>query len=834
MKGIRLALRTLLKTPFVTAVAILSLALGIGANAAIFSLFDQMLLQALPVQEPERLVNLRVPGPNPGSQSCGSAGGCDEVLSYPMLRDLEAFESATVSGLAGHVSFGVNLSLEGRTTNGTGLQVTGSYFPVLGVQPGLGRLLSPADDENVGGHYVAVLGWDYWQGELGGDPAVLNRTLIINGEPMTVVGVAPRGFQGTTLGTIPDVYVPMTMRGAMNPWFDGWENRRWYWAYAFARLAPGASLEQAQSELTGVYNGIINDVEAALQTGMSDTRMEQFRAKEILLTPGQRGQSSLQGEVQTPLRLLFVITGMVLLIACANIANLLLARGAARGQEMAIRGAMGASRGQLLRQLVTESVLLALMGGMASLFVADWTLGLLPSILPPQAVDAVSVQLRPGVVAFVGLVSLATGFVFGMYPALHATRPDLVTMLKATSGQPSGARAAARFRSSLVTAQIALSMALLVGAGLFIKSLVNVSRLDLGLNTENVITFSISPALNGYESERSMELVVEAEERLRAIPGVTAVTGSLVPALSGDSWGNDASVEGFEWAPDVDANSRYNEVGPGYFGAMQIPLLAGREFVDADGAGAPRVAIINEAFARKFGLDPRTAVGKFMARGSGRDELDIEIVGVVQDAKYNDVKGAVPPVFTLPYRQNDGLTSLNFYVRTGIDPASVLQAIPGVVKALDPNLPVEDLKTLDQQVRENIVMDRLISTLSAAFALLATLLAAVGLYGVLTYTVAQRTREIGLRMALGAPRGKVQGMVLGQVTRMTLVGGVLGVGAALLMGRWAQSLLFGLEPTDPAVVAMVAAMLGGVAFLAGYLPARRASRVDPMVALRHE
>jgi len=815
-------------------VAVLSLALGIGANAAIYSVFDQMLLQALPVEDPDLLVNLEVPGPHPGSDSCGEAGGCDEVLSYPMLRDLVSYPSSTLSGVAGHVTFGANLAQDGRTINGTGLQVTGSYFPVLGMHPALGRLLSPSDDKNVGEHYVTVLSHGYWQNELGSDPEALNSTLMINGERMTIVGVAPEGFSGTTLGVDVDVFVPMTMRSVMNPWFDGFENRRSYWAYAFARLAPGATLERARAEMNGVYNGIINNVEVSLQSGLSEATMEEFRAKELVITAGAQGQSGLQEEIRTPLRILFVIAGIVLLIACANIANLLLARGAARGQEMAIRGAIGASRRQLLQQLMTESVLLATAGGLASLVVARMTLGLLPSILPPQTIAGLSLQVRPDVVLFTAVVSLGTGILFGLYPAVHATRADLITMLKSNSGQPSGARNAARFRTSLVTAQIALSMTLLVGAGLFIRSLVNVTRVDLGLNTESVVGFSISPQLNGYESDEVMDLIQRTERRLAAIPGVTAVAASMVPALSGQSWGNDVSVEGFEWTPGVDANSRFNEMGPGYFSAMQMPLVAGREFTETDVVGSQKVAIVNETFARKFGLDPHDAVGKRIARGSGKDELDTEIVGVIQDAKYAHVKADIPPLFVLPYRQDKGITHMNFYVRAGVEESQILRAIPALIEELDPNLPVEDLQMLEQTVQETIVLDRLITTLSAIFAGLATLLATVGLYGVLTYTVGQRTREIGVRVALGAGGKRIQGMVLRQVTRMVLLGGGLGIVAALLLGRWAESLLFGVEGSDPLVVALVGVTLGGVALAAGYLPARRAAKVDPMVALRYE
>jgi len=832
MSTLKHAVRTLVKTPFVTSLAAVSLALGIGANAGIFSIFDQMLLRSLPVPEPERLVNLGAPGPKPGSQSCNQAGDCEQVFSYPMFRDLQEGQTS-FTGIAAHRSFGANLAYEGQTESGEGMLVSGSYFPVLGVRPALGRLLSPADDQAVGGHFVAVLSHDYWETRLGSDPGVLNGTLMVNGQPMTVVGVAPTGFKGTTLGAEPDVFVPLTMREAMEPYFQSMDNRRTYWAYVFARLKPEVTLEQARAQINALYQGIINEVEAPLQTGMSDQTLERFRAREILMEEGRQGQSNINSEAKAPLILLFSTTGIVLLIACANIANLLLARGARRAPEMAIRGSLGAGRSHLLRQLLSESLLLALLGGLAGLLVASWTLKLVASLLPPEASGLILVELRPSAVLFVGILALGTGILFGIYPALHATRADLVTILKGSSGQPSGARSASRFRTALATAQIALSMALLVGAGLFIKSLANVSRVDLGIDTENVIVFGVAPILNGYEAERSMALFQRMEEELAALPGVTAVSAAMVPVLAGNSWGQDVSVEGFEGGPDVDQNARYNEVGPGYFGTLGIPLLAGREFTPADAGEAPPVAIINEAFARKFGLDPRQAVGKRMA-GNRSGNLDTEIVGIVQDARYSDVKQAVPPMFFSPYRQNPGLGFLSFYVRAGMDPAQVMGQIPPVVNRLDPNLPVNGLKTLEQEARDNVFLDRMIGTLSTAFAALATLLAAIGLYGVLAYSVAQRTREIGLRMALGAAGPAVRGMVLRNVLFMTLVGGAVGLLGALALGRGAQSLLFEMEGHDPLVIVASAALLSGVSLLAGYVPALRASRVDPMQALRYE
>ncbi|HJR41844.1 MAG TPA: ABC transporter permease [Gemmatimonadaceae bacterium] len=832
MRNLKLALRTLFKTPFVTTVAVLSLALGIGANTGIFSLFDQMLRRPLPVHQPERLVNLSAPGPKYGSQSCNNAGSCEDVFSYAMFRDLERARTP-FTGLAAHRAFGANIAYHGQTMNGEGMLVSGSYFPTLGVRPALGRLLTPADDQTVGAHFVAVLSHGYWETRLGGDPGVIDQQIVINGHPMTIIGVAPRDFTGTTLGVRPSVFVPLTMRGLMNPGFDGFENRRSYWAYVFGRLKPGMSKEQAKREVDALYRTILNDVEAPLQEGMSEQVLARFRAKEITLADGQRGQSSLHEESRTPLLLLLGITGIVLLIACANIANLLLARGANRAMEMAVRLSLGATRGQLLRQLLTESLLLALFGGAVSLVVARWTLTGIITLLPPDSATALRFEMNTAAVLFAMAMSIATGLLFGLFPALNSTRPDLVSTLRSGVGKHSGARAATRFRTSLVVAQIALSMALLISAGLFVKSLFNVTRVELGLRPENIVTFAISPELNGYNPERAAALFARVEEEMEALPGVTGVTASLVPLLAGSNWGNDVSVEGFKEDLDTDDNARFSEVGPGYFRVLGIPLLSGREFTIADGAKAAKVAVVNEAFAKKFNLG-REAVGKRMSTDDEEGKLDIEIVGLAKDAKYSSVKGEVPPLYFTPYRQDSTLGFINFYVRTAQDPQLVQRSIPSVISRLDPNLPVEGLKTLPQQIRENVFLDRMISTLTGAFALVATILAAVGLYGVLAYTVAQRTKEIGVRMALGADARRVRGMVLKQVGLMTIAGSVVGIAGAFAIGRAASSLLFGMQGHDPWVFTGAALVLALVAFAAGYLPAHRASRVDPMQALRYE
>jgi len=831
MRNLKLAVRTLFKTPFVTVIAILSLALGIGANAAIYSLFNLMLLQPLPVAQPDRLLNFAAPGPQYGSNSCNQAGDCDEVLSYPMFRDLEKANTA-FSGIAAHFLFGVNVAMAGQTpVSGEGVFVSGSYFPVLGVRPALGRLFTPNDDQTLGGHYVAVVSYAYWETQLGSNPAVINQQLTINGKQMTIVGVAPKEFTGTTLGARPYVFVPITMRSIMNAGWTGFERRDSYWVYLFGRLKAGATADQARGSINNVYHSIINDVEASQRKGMSAKTMTEFRAKQILLADGRKGQSSTIKDSKTPLLLLFAITGIVLLISCANIANLLLARAANRAMEMAVRLSLGATRRQLIVQVLTESVLLAMLGGIVSIVVAHWTLGGITALLPPQVASTMEFSLSLPVLIFTAALSLGTGLIFGIAPAMQSTRPDLVTELRNNSGKLSGGRGAARFRTSLVTVQIALSMALLISAGLFIKSLRNISQVDLGIKIENVVTFGVSPARSGYDTTRAKALYGRIEDALGAIPGVSAVSSSVVPLLAGNNWGEGVSVEGFKKDADTDAGSRFNAVGANYFHLLGVPLLSGRDFTVTDDAGAMKVVIVNEAFAKKFNLGAN-AVGKHMSMGN--DSLDMTIVGLVKDSKYSQVKDKIPPVFVRPYRQAGRLNTNVFYVRTNLPPQQILRAIPAAMKHIDPNVPIERLKMLPQQVEENVFMDRMISTLSAAFAVLATMLAAVGLYGVLAYSVAQRTREIGVRMALGANGSSVRAMVLKQVAMMTLVGGVVGIAGAIALGRAAQSLLFELQGHDPVVIAFAVVALATVAFGAGLIPAMRASRVDPMQALRYE
>lgn len=830
-QDIRYALRTFRRAPGVTAIAVLTLALGIGANAAVFSLFHHLLLQPLPVPAPRRLVNLVSPGPRSGPTSCGIMGSCEAVFSYPMFRDLERLQTV-FTGIAAHRDFRVNLGYRGQTTSRQGLLVSGSYFAVLGLRPALGRLLGPDDDRAVGGSEAVVLSHAYWRSHFGGRPDVVNEPMVVNGHPMTIVGVAPEGFDGTTVGLKPDVFMPITMRWRLAP--DPRsppENRRGYWVYLFARLKPDVALEQARSAIDAPYRAIINEVEVPLQEGMSDRMLARFKAKGIRLDPGLRGQSDLFENARLPLTLLLAVTTLVLLVSCVNVANLLLARAAARSKELATRLSIGATRRRLIAQLLTESSVLALAAAVASLLIAQWTTGLFRMLLPDGAPD-LPLQLDASILIVTGSLALGTSVAIGLFPALHAVRPDVLSALKAQPGQPAGGRRAARFRISLATAQVALSMVLVVLAGLFTKSLANISHVDPGLRTDGVVTFSLSPVRNGYAAPSSAALFERLEEEIAALPGVTAVASSTTPLLSGSVRAGQAVVEGFDFGPDTDRETRYDEVGPGYFRTLGVALISGREFTRADSENAARVAVVNERFARKFGLG-RDAVGKRMSRDERM--LDLEIVGVVRDFQHSDLRDPPSPMYFVPHRQGTRRPGLmTFYVRTSQDVDTIAAAIRHLVLRLDQNLPVEGLRPMEDAVRGATTRERLMSVMTGAFAVLATLVAAIGLYGVLAYAVTQRMPEIGVRMALGATRARVRWMVLRQVGVITLVGGTLGLACAILVGRAAQALLFGLQFHDPVVLASSIGVLVLVALAAGSLPAHRAARVDPMRALKCE
>lgn len=831
MRNLRLAFRTLLQSPIVSSVAILSLAFGIGANTAIFSLFEQILLRNLPATNPGELVNLSANGPRSGSNSTNNAGGNDSVFSYPMFRDLEKAQTV-FTGIAAHRSFGANLAYQGNTISAQGMFVSGSYFPVLGLAPALGRLLTPSDDQAPGAQRLAVLSHAYWTERFNQNPALLNQAILVNGVPLTIVGVAPPGFHGTTFGSTPKIFVPISLRELLTPGWTGLAERRNYWIYLFARLKPDVPVDQAQATVNGSFRNIIKEIELPLQKGASDRFRQRFLDQNMTLTPGAQGQSNVLRETRTPLLLLLTITGFVLLIACANIANLLLARSANRAKEFSIRLSLGASRQQLITQLMTEALLLAVLAGLAALAVAQGTTQFIISVLPQSDGSVLGSALRPVTIAFSFGLSLVAGFLFGLFPAVHSTRQNLASAMKDQGGTVSASRSASRFRNVLVTAQIALSLLLLVSAGLFLKSLVNIMRVDLGIKTANTITFGLSPELNQYPPARTRALFEQVEDSLAAIPGVSAVTTSTVALIAGNNSGSNISIDGFEAGPDTDTIASFSRVGAGFFRTLGIALASGREFAATDSADAPKVAIVNEAFVRKFSPSS-SALGKRMQVGAG-GKNDIEIIGIAKDAKYSQVKDATPPLFYLPYRQDKGIGATSFYVKTALPTEQIVPALRQAIAALDPNLPIEELKTLDAQVNENISLDRMISSLAAAFAALATILAAVGLYGVLAFTVARRTREIGIRLAIGASASAIRNMVLREVGIMVAIGVSLGLPAALLLARYAESLLFEMKGWDPVVLSAAVVLVASVSLASGYLPARRAMGTDPMQALRYE
>ena len=828
MARVRFAFRSLVKAPLLSLVVILSVGLGIGANTAIFSPLHQILLDSLPVRHPEELVVLTAPAEfKGGSSRTRNSGGMDYIFSYPLFRELEKRPQG-VTGVAAFFPLDANLSFQKQTVPGSAMIVSGGYFPMLGVRPLVGRTIEPADDAG-SGNPVAVLSYGYWIDHLGGEPGVLNQQIKVNGQVFTIVGVAPKQFTSTTLGEEPSLFVPLVFKPLLTPNWNGTDRWNDYYLYLLARLNPGVTRAQATGALNSIYSGLLE--EQSKRPGFFyGKRIQRFLSSQLTLKDGSHGQSSLRDETRTPLIILMCATAMVLLIAMANAANLLLARSAGRRREMAIRAAMGASRGDLMGQMLVEALLLALAGGLAGLAFAAVTVKLLLAEMSSDGpIHFLTAGLEWPVLLFGLGLSAATGLIFGLYPAWEAARSSLATTLKNESGQSSGTRSTARVRRVLVCAQVTISAVLLIPTGLFLRSLVNLMRVDLGMRTENLIGFSVAPALNGYKAEQTRALFERIETEMAAIPGARAVAAAMVPLISGSNWGSDVHIEGSKATGD-DSNARFNELGPGFFGKMGIPLIAGREFTERDNLGAPKVAVVNQTFVKRF-LEGRNPVG---ARFTTGGPPPTEIVGVVKDSHYAEVKQAPPPMFYTPWRQDKQLNGLEFYVRSGLPEGQMVPQIRRVLASIDRDLPPDNLRTMEQQISRNIQNDRIVLQLAAVFAVLATALAMLGLYGVMSNSVTRRTREIGIRMALGAGPRSIRGMVLRELGWILGIGLVTGVPAALVLARYTKSQLFGVEAFDAVVVAGAIAALAAAAAAAGYVPARRASRVSPLDALRYE
>ncbi|HUK90064.1 MAG TPA: ABC transporter permease [Blastocatellia bacterium] len=833
VQDVRYGVRQLRGNPGFTLTALLTLALGIGANTTIFSLTNQVLLRSLPIDHPEQLVVLRSPGPKSGSVSDDGDGAAS--FSYPMFKNLRD-GAGQIADLFATYNLSLSVAGRGQTERTTGSLVSGNYFQVLGVQPTLGRTFTGDDETAPGANPVAVLSYGYWQRRFGLDPSILNTSLAVNGVSLTIVGVTRPGFTGVQVGRLPDLFIPVTMREQMLPNWKGMDSPKDYWLPILGRLKPGVTPARAAAAMAPTYRALLEA--QAQETKMSSARIPQFVGKPLLLEPGSQGRQILQKNVRQPLIILMAMAALVLLIACANLASLLLARGAARQREIAVRLALGAARRRLIRQLLTESLLLATIGGALGLIAGLWTLKALIGWLP-RSFGAVGLESRPdlSVLGFALGASAVTGILFGLAPAVYATRSSLGVTLKEQGASISEGGANLRLRKVLITGQIGVTAVLLIGAGLFARSLNSLNRIDLGLKPEGLMTFSVSPALNRYTPAQTAALATNLTRAIGALPGVKSASAAEIAILSNNDESSNITLEGYTAQEDEDMSLGKNYVGPGFFSTIGIPLIGGREFNEGDTATSPKVAIVNEAFARRFfpGRNPSDIVGSRFAFGAGSSvHPDIQIVGVVKDSKTTTVKESLKIFGYQPYTQQENLGDLTFYARSAGDSSGLTATLRETVAHMDANLPVYDMKTMPAQVSELLINEELLTGLSLSFALLAALLAAVGLYGVMAYTVAQRTREVGIRVALGANRGSVIWLVLKDVLIMTGAGLLAGSLAAFFTSRFVESMLFGVKSNDPLAFAIGLALLAGVALAAGYVPARRAAAVNPITALRYE
>jgi predicted permease len=840
-RDLRSAFRTLGKSRTFTVVAVASLALGIGANTAIFTLLDQALLRRLPVEDPDQIALITTDG-----SFYGSTWGGGYALSYPLYEDLSE-NNEVFSGMFCRFRTRVGLGFEGQTERVAAELVSGTYFPVLGVKAALGRTFSAEEDRAPGGAPVVVLSHDYWRTRFAGDPSVVGETVIVNGHSMTIVGVAAAGFKGVQLEFVPQIFVPMMMKAQMTPLWDALDDRRTRFVTAFGRLKPGVSLAQAEASVSPYFKSLLKmEVEEAGFSQASVEDRESYLRTVLNLQPGGQGRSYLRGQLETPLRLLMGLTVGVLLIACANVANLLVARAAARRKEIAMRLALGAGRSRIVGLLVAESLVLAGLGAALGVGLAYLTNKLLFGIMPP-AIAALDLSPAPDLRAlgFTAAVAVLTVTIFGLAPAVQSTRIRLAPTLKDQAGALAGGGVRqVRIRCALVALQVSLSMLLLVAAGLFVRSLMNLQNLGPGFSTESLLAFNVDPSLRSYTVEQSKELHTRLTTQLRGLPGVSAVGPAAIALLQDGYWNTSVTVAGHAPASGESVIPHMNSVGPGYFEALGVPLLAGRDFTYQDREQiqhgqeeddlAPRVVIVNEKFARRFFGDTN-AIGRRVGLGDDPGTpADMEIVGVVGDIKYASVREEIPIQMFIPYLASTLVGNMTYYVRTTQSPEAAVTLTRELLRELDPSLPLHGVRTMDQRVGDSLIIERLIAWLAAAFGVLATLLAGIGLYGVLAYNVTGRTREIGLRMALGALGRNVVWLVLRQAFLLLGIGLALGLPAALALARLAQAQLFGVHFADPTSLGLAVLCLALAAALAAFIPARRASRLAPTLALRSE
>jgi putative ABC transport system permease protein len=832
LREIRMGLRQMRKSPGFAIVAILTLALGIGANTAVFTLLDQALLRRLPVSHPEQLVRLRFTGASPGH--IDSYGGDDkDYFSYPMYRDLRDKNGAFDGILASdQCQAGVQWNNSPELVDCE--IVSGNYFEVLGVQPAAGRVIVPSDDVPNSAP-VAVLSFNYWKTKFGGDPSVVNQTLLIDGHPFTIIGIATPGFHSVVAGQTPKIFVPITAQPVIQQGLQVLEDHKSRWLTLAARLKPGETAAAAEAGINLLWNGLRAEEFPLFNKTSEHFRQAFFDKAHLMVLDGSKGFSPLRDQVGEPLLIVMGMVGLVVLMACVNISSLLLVRASGRAREMSVRYAMGASRWQIIRQLLVEGLLLGTLGGVVGVIVAPLaTRALVRTVVVGDVSHfpfSTGVDLR--ILLFNFAIAFAASVICSLAPALRFLKPDLVTSLKQQTGT-SGASPLI-FRRITVGLQIGLSLLLVVGAGLFVRTLRNLESQDVGFVTGHLVTFGINPKLAGYQQDQVNPLHKRVIDTLAALPAVLSAGGTDDPELSDDGIGSTFSIAGYDAKDDEDMNMEMPSVTPGYFSALQLPVLAGRTFTDHDVAGQPSVAVVNATFARKYFGDPQRALGHMVGRGSGSDtKFDIEIVGIVGDAKHIGVRGDIRRTIYRPFFQNDKSGTLQYYVRTTQSPESAETTIRAAIQNLDSKLVLDTMRTMDEQISDNLMNDRLVTLLAVIFAVLATSLAAIGLYGVLAYTTAQRTREIGIRMAMGAQRISVVRMVLVDVMWLAGISIALTIPLALLLTRMVRSQLYGVSAFDPVTLLAGTVLVSLVAMLAALLPARRAASVEPMKALRTE